>query len=84
MEDATSRTIPTPIAIAVLAVLLIAALGAFYYYRYMQKPDPEAPLSSSEIETGPDVSSDVSAAVETPAEKLPETNPFSGYKNPFE
>lgn len=45
---------------------------------------PQKAVAPTELQTGPDVSAEISGAVETPAEKLPETNPFSGYKNPFE
>lgn len=62
-------------------VVLLAAIGTTVYMMYGRTSSvSEIP----EIDTGPDISTQVSNAVETPAEKLPETNPFAGYKNPFE
>ena len=63
------------------AVLMVAAVAA--YFLYVQPQAPIEPQLES-IDTAPEVSTQVSGAVESPAEKLPETNPFSGYKNPFE
>ena len=60
---------------AVLAIIVTA------YFLFVRTPETtEIPT----LDSGPDVAAQVSGAVETPAEKLPETNPFSNYKNPFE
>lgn len=62
-------------------MLIIFILGAAFYLMYFRTATvSEVP----EIDTGPDVGAQVSGAVETPAEKLPGTNPFAGYTNPFE
>lgn len=63
-------------------VLLLIAAAAVYFL-YVRPQTPEVPQLES-ADTAPNVSAEVSGAVESPAEKLPETNPFSGYKNPFE
>jgi len=61
-------------------VVLAAAVAAMYFAVGRTPAVTEAP----QIDTGPDISAQVSGAVETPAEKLPETNPFTNYKNPFD
>ena len=76
-----------PLAIGGALVLLI--VGAVYFFYTPQQHDnavPEtAPVSAATTtDTTIDVSAEVGGAVETPADKLPETNPFSDYKNPFE
>lgn len=70
----------SPVFAGVL-LLLVAATAA--YFLFARPQTPEVPDLES-ADTAPDVSTEVSGAVESPAEKLPETNPFSGYKNPFE
>lgn len=74
-----SRGLNVPLVIAGVIVILVIA-GAVYVFF----PQKQEVTQTPEIDTGPDVSAQVSGAVETPADKLPETNPFSGYKNPFE
>jgi flagellar basal body-associated protein FliL len=74
-----SRSINIPLLVGGVAVALAAAL--FWYYTL---PKQSATAPTDTLDTVPDVSAEVSGAVETPAEKLPETNPFSDYKNPFE
>ena len=75
-----------PLAIGGVLVLLIA--GAVYFFYTPQQQDnavsETAPVSASTTTDTIDVSAEVGGAVETPADKLPETNPFSDYKNPFE
>ena len=75
-----------PLAIGGALVLLIA--GAVYFFYTPQQQDnavsETAPVSASTTTDTIDVSAEVGGAVETPADKLPETNPFSDYKNPFE
>ena len=66
--------------VAVGGALVIVVVVAVYFLYTPQQQPVEVPA----IDTGPDVSAQVSGAVETPADKLPETNPFSDYKNPFE
>lgn len=61
-------------------VVALALCASVYFYLLAPQPASEVPT----IDTGPDVAAQVSGAVETPAEKLPQTNPFSDYKNPFE
>lgn len=63
-------------------IVTILGLAAAVYYLNQSKPATEDAVP--EIVEAPDVSTDVSAAAQTPAEQLPQTNPFSGYKNPFE
>ncbi len=65
-----------------IVVLIVIGVGLYFYLNKA----PRAPVEdeTQAIETGPDVGAEISGAVETPAEKLPQTNPFSGYKNPFE
>ena len=64
----------------VLVLLIVGAVYLFFaFFVPEQKSDP-----IPQIDSGPDVTAEVVGAVETPADKLPETNPFSGYKNPFE
>ncbi|MDO8514793.1 MAG: hypothetical protein Q7S50_04580 [bacterium] len=67
-----------PLAIGGVLVFIIA--GAMYFFFALDRGSDPIP----KIDSGPDVAAQVSGAVETPADKLPETNPFSGYKNPFE
>jgi len=76
-----------PLAIGGALVLLIA--GAVYFLYTPQQQDnavsETAPVSAATTtDTTIDVSAEVGGAVETPADKLPEMNPFSDYKNPFE
>ena len=69
-----------PLVIGGVLVLVLVIAGAAYFFFV---PEPQSdPIP--QIDSGPDVTAEVTAAVETPADKLPETNPFSGYKNPFE
>ncbi len=76
MEPA--RGLNLPLVIGGVLVLVIVATVYFFF-----APGQESD-SIPQIDSGPDVAAQVSGAVETPADKLPETNPFSGYKNPFE
>jgi len=75
-----------PLAIGGALVLLIA--GAVYFLYTPQQQDnavsETAPVSAATTTDTIDVSAEVGGAVETPADKLPEMNPFSDYKNPFE
>ena len=76
-----------PLAIGGALVLLI--VGAVYFFYTPQQQDnavsETTPVSAATTtDTTIDVSAEVGGAVETPADKLPETNPFSYYKNPFE
>ena len=66
----------------VLVLFFIAAVSLFYPPQ--QKSPPAPPPAATTNDTTVDVSAEVGGAVETPADKLPETNPFSDYKNPFE
>ena len=61
-------------------VVVVIVLGAALYLYFGVQSSYEVP----QIDAGPDVGAQVSDAAETPADKLPETNPFTGYKNPFE
>lgn len=70
-----------PMLAGILAVVLALAAVVYFFYPY---PEEEQVSEIPQIETGPDVAAEVSGAVETPAEQLPQTNPFSDYKNPFE
>jgi len=77
-----------PIQVAILAIVIVVAAAAYYW---LSKPDnvsveqvDQVEQELQAVEDDTDVSAEVSSAVETPAEKLPETNPFSSYKNPFE
>jgi len=67
---------------SVLVLVIIAAVYLFYTPQQQSAPAP-APAATTN-DTTVDVSAEVGGAVETPADKLPETNPFSDYKNPFE
>ena len=67
-------------ALAAGGVVVLAILGAIAYALYTPAP-PANDIPA--LDAGPDVAGKVSGAVESPGEKLPETNPFSGYKNPF-
>lgn len=69
-------------AYMIVGSVLLAGIALFIYF-YAPLMKPVAPQDDA-ISAEPDVSAEVSGALETPAEKLPETNPFSGYKNPFE
>jgi len=74
-----SRNLNLPLMIGGVLVLIIAAAAYFFFVPGQESVQvPEIDTSAS------DVSAQVSGAVETPADKLPETNPFSDYKNPFE
>lgn len=56
---------------------LVLALGVYYYF--IQLPAPEPVMESADTSVGAQVSS----AAQTPADKLPETNPFEAKTNPF-
>ena len=76
-----------PIAIGGALVLIIIVAAYVFYAPQQSEPLPEtSPVSAAATTTDAtvDVSAEVGGAVETPADKLPETNPFSDYKNPFE
>ncbi|MDO8576656.1 MAG: hypothetical protein Q7R90_05105 [bacterium] len=76
-----------PLAIGGALVLLIAGAVYFFYTPQQQNtavPEAEPVSAATTTDTTVDVSAEVGGAVETPADKLPETNPFSDYKNPFE
>lgn len=65
----------------VAAIAALALMGVFVYVLLRAEPGTgEVPT----VEPAPDVSAQVSGAVETPAEQLPQTNPYTGYKNPFD
>ncbi|OGL72346.1 hypothetical protein A3D72_04675 [Candidatus Uhrbacteria bacterium RIFCSPHIGHO2_02_FULL_57_19] len=85
MDFARGRNLPITIGGA-LALLIIAAMYFFYPLQQQNNAVPETkPVSAATTtDTTVDVSAEVGGAVETPADKLPETNPFTGYKNPFE
>lgn len=71
---------------AALGVAVLALGAAAYFYFYAPQSASETPTAEETpaLNIGPDVGAEISGAVETPAEKLPETNPFTGYKNPFD
>lgn len=80
MDSARGANLPLVIG-GVLVLVVVAAAYLFF------APSGESvPVSEQvpQIDSGPDVAAQVSGAVETPADKLPGTNPFSDYKNPFE
>jgi hypothetical protein len=78
MEPQKNTNIPLIIGGAV-----VVAIAAVLYWYYALPKQSAVPTVDTSV-TSPDVSAEVSGAVETPAEKLPETNPFNDYKNPFE
>lgn len=75
MESNTKLNLPL-IGIGVAALVL--ALGAYYYFT--QLPVAPEPVAESENTS---VGAQVSSAAQTPADKLPETNPFTTKTNPF-
>ncbi|MEK7509720.1 MAG: hypothetical protein AAB605_03330 [Patescibacteria group bacterium] len=83
MEPKMSLNQPLMIGGAAVLAVILAAAAYFYFYSTPAEPSPEIPVV--------DVSAQVSSAVETPADKIPETNPFKAaetnpfksYKNPF-
>ncbi|MBI5457998.1 hypothetical protein HY971_04730 [Candidatus Kaiserbacteria bacterium] len=82
-----ARGLNLPLAIGgVLVLLIIAAVYFFYAPQQQSSAAPEAEPASvaTTTDTTVDVSAEVGGAAQTPADKLPETNPFSDYKNPFE
>ena len=81
MDFARGRNLPVAIGGA-LVLVIIAAVYFFYTPPEQSAPAP-VPVATT-TDTAVDVSAEVGGAVETPADKLPETNPFSDYKNPFE
>ena len=80
MEPKFEGTNTALIGTAVALLLIIG--GAAYFLTSSRAPSTESQIP--EITEAPDVSAEVGAATETPADKLPETNPFSESKNPFE
>ena len=67
------------------AVIVLIAIGAMWYILALSEegaptPAPAEAFTPVNVEVG----AQVSEAAETPADKLPTTNPFSDYKNPFE
>ncbi len=67
------------------AAVSLVILGVIAYFLYSLTPQsPEIQTQTPVLDTSPDIGAQVSGAVESPAEKLPQTNPFEGYKNPFE
>lgn len=79
MEPASDIKTPILIGIGVL-IVIVGAIALFFLNPTGEDVTEDVPV----IDAGPDVSVQVSSAVETPAEKLPQTNPFTDYKNPFE
>lgn len=71
-----------PLMIGGVLVLIVVAAAYFFFAPGGESVPVAQP--APQIDSGPDVAAQVSGAVETPADKLPETNPFSDYKNPFE
>lgn len=71
----------TPLLLAGAAVALVA-VGAFWYMASKAEPEPTPAEAFTPVEI--EVGAQVSEAAETPADKIPETNPYSDYKNPFE
>ncbi len=65
-------------------VLVLLIAGAAYFFFAQERQSDPVPKTDSVSDVTVDVTAEVVEAVETPADKLPETNPFSGYKNPFE
>ena len=80
--DSTGARMPILATVAVLVIA--AAVAAYVVYRPAPAPAPAQDAAAPTLDSGPDVSAEVSGAVQSPAEQLPETNPFSGYKNPFQ
>jgi len=78
MDLTRGANLPLVIGGALVLVLVIAA-AAYFFFVPAQESEP-----IPQIDSGPDIAAEVGGAVETPADKLPETNPFSDYKNPFE
>ena len=80
MEPHSISNVRLLLLCAALISILVIAGAATYYFSGEEVVENEAPT----VMDVPDVSADVSSAVEAPAERLPETNPYSTYKNPFE
>lgn len=74
-----------PRSLIIGGLTLLAILASVVVYLFLAPVSPKVPAEQlPTIDTGPDVGTQVSGAVQTPAEQLPQTNPFSTYKNPFE
>lgn len=74
-----------PRSFVIGGLTLLAVLVSIVAYLFLAPISPNMPTEQvPTIDTGPDVGTQVSGAVQTPAEQLPQTNPFSSYKNPFE
>jgi len=81
MDSARGPNLPLVIG-GVLVLLIVGAVYLFFAFFTPEKVQESDPIP--QIDSGPDIAAEVGGAVETPADKLPETNPFSDYKNPFE
>ncbi|OGC87495.1 hypothetical protein A3C20_02945 [Candidatus Kaiserbacteria bacterium RIFCSPHIGHO2_02_FULL_55_25] len=81
MDFARGHNLPIAIGGA-LVLVIIAAVYFFYTPQQQSAPTPVPAATTTDITV--DVSAEVGEAAQTPADKLPETNPFTGYKNPFE
>lgn len=74
-----------PRLLVIGGLTLLAIFVSVVAYLFLAPVSPKMPAEQvPAIDTGPDVGAQVSGAVQTPAEQLPQTNPFSSYKNPFE
>jgi len=68
------------LAIGSIGIVLILFAGTYYYYSSrLATTASEEPAAATDESVGAQVSS----AVQTPADNLPETNPFEAETNPF-
>jgi len=73
----TVDSIPKPVLIAVIAVLIIAAGFGFWYWSQRKAPEPEGAVGAAKA-----VSESVPEIQTNPGEKVPEINPLDR-ANPF-
>lgn len=64
------------------AVVVALGIAAYLYYGAQRPSETTQARVDTDTSTGT-ISAQISGAVESPSEKLPQTNPFSDYKNPF-
>lgn len=81
MDFARGHNLPIAIGGALALVIIV---GVYLFYTPPVQNAPAPVPAAITTDTTVDVSAEVGAAAQTPADKLPETNPFTGYKNPFE
>lgn len=66
----------------ILAIIILIALGGFYYWqKYYKISAPLQPTAEAPKTLGEQI---ISETITNPAETIPQTNPYEAKTNPFE